>query len=116
MKENHPHVLDTDPATVMDHVLVRLDGLILHQPEKSVTAQLNAQETALDTEPVNAEFATATQDTNFSQIAHAKTVKNNVLNSKCVHVMDNVLASQDFLDLTVKQRLTVDPKTTVNLA
>jgi len=81
-----------------------------------VIVPLNVQETAQDMESVNVEFATVTQDTNFSQIAHAKTVKKNVLNSKCVLAMDNVLASQDFLDLTVKQRLTVDLKPTVNHA
>lgn len=112
MKENQLLALDMELVTVMDHVLVKKDGPTLHQPEKSVIAQLNAQETAQDMEPVNVEFVTVTQDSNFSQIAHAKTVKNNVLNSKCVPAMENVLASQDFLDLTVKQRLTVDPKLT----
>jgi len=105
VKENHPHVLDMETVIVMDLVTVLLDGLMLllmlnHQ-EKSVIVQLNVLLTVQTMEHVNVEFVTVTQDSNFSQIAHAKTVQNSVPLSKCVPAMENVLVSQDFRDLTV---------------
>lgn len=90
-KENQDHVLDTEPVTAMVHVHVNKDGLILTSREKSVIVRLNVKETVLDTEYVNAESVNVTLSTNFFQTAHAKIAKNNVLHSKCVTVMENVL-------------------------
>lgn len=89
----------------MEHVNVTLDGLTPTQQEKSVIAQLNVLETAQEMESVNVEFANVTQDSDFSQIAHAKIVQPLVPTSKCVPVMEPVPVSPDSLDLTVKQRL-----------
>lgn len=116
MKENLAHVLDTETVTAMDHVLVMQDGQTLSQPNQSVIVLLNVLETALGMEFVNVESATVTQDSNFSQIAHAKIVLNHVLNLKCVPAMENVPASQDSLDQTVLKRQTADPKLTVHHA
>lgn len=116
MKENLDHALDTETVTVMDHVLVMLDGPTLSQLSQSVIVQLNVLETALDMEFVNVEFVIVTQDSNFSQIVHAKIVLNHVLNLKCVHVMENVLVSQDFLDQTVLKRQIADLKLIVHHA
>jgi len=101
VKENQDLAQTMELVTVMDHVPVTQDGRLFPQSEKSVIVQLNAQETVQDMEPVNVEFVTVTQDSNFSQIAHAKTVQNSVPLSKCVPAMENVLVSQDFRDLTV---------------
>jgi len=101
VKENQDLAQTMELVTVMDHVPVTQDGPLLPQSDQSVIVQLNAQETVQDMEPVNVEFVTVTQDSNFSQIAHAKTVQNSVPLSKCVPAMENVLVSQDFRDLTV---------------
>jgi hypothetical protein len=99
-KENLDLALDTDNVDATEVVLAILDGLILLQQEKSVIAQLNVSEIALDMEHVNAESANATHYTNSSQIALAKIVLHHVLPLKCVLAMEPVLVYLDSLEKT----------------
>jgi len=112
VKENQAHVLDMETVTVMDLVLVLLDGLmllqILNHQEQFVIVQPNVLLIVQTMEHVNVEFVIAILSLNSSLIAHAKTVLNHVLPLKCVHVMDSVLVYLDYLDLTVQPRLIVD--------
>jgi hypothetical protein len=99
-KENQHLALDMENVDVMEDVLATSDGLILPLSEKSAIAQLNALETVLDTENVNVESVNATHCTSLFQIALARIVLHHVLPSKCVHVMEPVLAYLGSLEKT----------------